>query len=123
MKKNVIRLTESDLEKIVRKVIMEQMSGVAFGAEGNGLKVKKEDKGEEMFAKADNIMTHYRDTMDSRVMDDIEFSEKKEFGPEDYDSFMEYINNCDTKWCLTTKRFYDQYAKRGNITVGKGRRK
>ena len=44
MKKNVIRLTESDLEKIVRKVIMEQMSGVAFGAEGNGLKVKKETK-------------------------------------------------------------------------------
>jgi hypothetical protein len=123
MKKNVIRLTESDLEKIVRKVIMEQMSGVAFGAEGNGLKVKKEDKGEEMFAKSDNIMTHYRDTMDNRVMGDIEFSEKKEFGPEDYDSFMEYINNCDTRWCLTTKKFYDKYAEKGNITVGKGRRR
>jgi hypothetical protein len=36
---------------------------------------------------------------------------------------MEYINNCDTRWCLTTKRFYDQYAKMGNITVGKGRRR
>lgn len=122
MKNNVVRLTESDLERIVRKVIMEQMSGVAFGAEGNGLKVKKEDKGEEMFAKAD-IMTKYIDSMDREVKGDIEFSDKKEFGPEDYDSFMDYINNCDTKWCLTTKRFYDQYAKRGNITVGKGRRR
>lgn len=122
MKNNVVRLTESDLEKIVRKVIMEQMSGVAFGAEGNGLKVSREDKGEEMFAKSD-IMTKYIDSRDTEVKGDIEFSEKKEFGPEDYDSFMEYINNCDTRWCLTTKRFYDQYAKRGNITVGKGRRR
>lgn len=122
MKNNVVRLTESDLEKIVRKVIMEQMSGVAFGAEGNGLKVSREDKGEEMFAKSD-IMTKYIDSGDTEVKGDIEFSEKKEFGPEDYDSFMEYINNCDTRWCLTTKRFYDQYAKRGNITVGKGRRR
>lgn len=42
--KKVIRLTESDLENIVRKVIMEQSAGIAFGAEGNGLKVKKETK-------------------------------------------------------------------------------
>lgn len=122
MKNNVIRLTESDLERIVRKVIMEQMSGVAFGAEGNGLKVKKEDKGEEIFGKSD-FMTKYLDSKDREVQSDIEFSEKKEFGPEDYDSFMDYINNCDTKWCLTTKRFYDSYLKMGNITVGKGRRK
>lgn len=122
MKKNVVRLTESDLERIVRKVIMEQMSGVAFGAEGNGLKVKKEDKGEEIFGKSD-FMTKYLDSKDTEVQGDIEFSKKKEFGPEDYDSFMDYINNCDTKWCLTTKRFYDQYLKMGNITVGKGRRK
>jgi hypothetical protein len=121
--KKVVRLTESDMEKIIRKVISEQMgTGVAFGNEGNGFKVKKEDKGEEMFAKAD-FMSKYIDSRDRDVKGDIEFSEKKEFGPEDYESFMEYINNCDTKWCLTTKRFYDQYAKRGNITVGKGMRK
>jgi hypothetical protein len=42
--KKVIRLTESDLENIIRKVIQEQSAGVAFGAEGNGFKFKKETK-------------------------------------------------------------------------------
>lgn len=42
--KKVIRLTESDLEKIVRKVIEEQSTGVAFGAEGNGFKMMREPK-------------------------------------------------------------------------------
>ena len=39
--KKVIKLTESDLEKIVRRVIEEQYMGVAFGGEQNGLKIKK----------------------------------------------------------------------------------
>jgi hypothetical protein len=43
--KKVVRLTESDLEKIIRKVISEQMAtGVAFGNEGNGFKMKREPK-------------------------------------------------------------------------------
>ncbi len=43
--KKVVRLTESDLERIIKKVISEQMaSGVAFGNEGNGFKMKKETK-------------------------------------------------------------------------------
>jgi hypothetical protein len=43
--KKVVRLNESDLEKIIRKVISEQMStGVAFGKEGNGFKMKREPK-------------------------------------------------------------------------------
>jgi hypothetical protein len=42
--KKVIRLTESDLENIIRKVIQEQSAGVAFGAEGNGFKMKREAK-------------------------------------------------------------------------------
>ena len=116
-------ITEEEKNKI--QSLYENM-GVAFGNEMNGLKVKKEtaeEEGEEeMFAKADT-MTKYLDTMDREVKGDIEFSEKKEFGPEDYDSFMEYINNCDTKWCLTTKMFYDRYVKMGNITVGKGTRR
>jgi hypothetical protein len=115
-------ITEEEKNKI--QSLYENM-GVAFGNEMNGLKVKKEtaeEEGEEeMFAKAS--MTKYLDTMDREVKGDIEFYEKKEFGPEDYDSFMEYINNCDTKWCLTTKRFYDRYVKMGNITVGKGTRR
>jgi hypothetical protein len=38
--KKVIKLTESDLEKIVRRVIKESM-GVGFGAEPNGLRIEK----------------------------------------------------------------------------------
>jgi hypothetical protein len=42
--KKVIRLTESDLEKIIRKVIQEQSTGVAFGTKVNGFKMKRETK-------------------------------------------------------------------------------
>ena len=42
--KKVIRLTESDLEKIIRKVIKEQSTGVAFGKQGNGFEMKREPK-------------------------------------------------------------------------------
>jgi len=102
--KKIVKLTEADLARIVKRVI-------------------KENEDEELFATHDYQAGKYYDTMDRRVDSDIEFSEKKEFGPEDYDSFMEYINNCNTRWCLTTKRMYDAYASKGNITVGKGKRK
>jgi len=49
MTKKVVRLTESDLEKIVRRVIKESM-GVAFGGEQNGLKIKKMDAKEQVVA-------------------------------------------------------------------------
>lgn len=45
--KKVIKLTESDLEKIVRRVIEEQYMGVAFGGEQNGLKIKKVEATEQ----------------------------------------------------------------------------
>jgi predicted transcriptional regulator len=102
--KKIVRLTEADLARIVKRVI-------------------KENEDEELFATHDYQAGKYYDTMDRRVDSDIEFSEKREFGPEDYDSFMEYINNCDTRWCITTKRMYDAYTSKGNITVGKGKRK
>ena len=46
--KKVIKLTESDLEKIVRRVIEEQYMGVAFGGEQNGLKIKKMETKEQV---------------------------------------------------------------------------
>ena len=45
--KKVIKLTESDLERIVRRVIEEQYAGVAFGAEQNGLRIKKVEATEQ----------------------------------------------------------------------------
>jgi hypothetical protein len=44
--KKVIKLTESDLEKIVRRVIKESM-GVGFGAEPNGFRIKKMETKEQ----------------------------------------------------------------------------
>ena len=46
--KKVIKLTESDLERIVRRVIEEQYAGVAFGAEQNGLRIKKIEATEQV---------------------------------------------------------------------------
>jgi hypothetical protein len=40
--KRVVKLTEAQLEMIVKRVISEQSMGVAFGSEPIGLNVKKE---------------------------------------------------------------------------------
>jgi len=48
--KKVIKLTESDLERIVRRVIEEQYMGVAFGGEQNGLRIKKVEATEQVMA-------------------------------------------------------------------------
>ena len=45
--KKVIKLTESDLENIVKRVISEQNSGVAFGHVGNGFSFKSETTEQE----------------------------------------------------------------------------
>ena len=48
MTKKIVRLTESDLERIVRRVIKESM-GVGFmSGEPNGLKIKKMEPNEQM---------------------------------------------------------------------------
>jgi len=46
MTKKIVRLTESDLERIVRRVIKESM-GVAFGGEQNGLRIKRMETKEQ----------------------------------------------------------------------------
>jgi len=76
--KKVVRLTESDLERIIKKVISEQMaSGVAFGNERNGFKMKREPKEQQTPQKQARKIT-------SGVMvptfQDLEMSAKKEFG-------------------------------------------
>ena len=48
MSKKIIKLTESDLERIVKRVIKETYSGVAFASEPNGLKIQKMETKEQM---------------------------------------------------------------------------
>ena len=108
--KKIVRLTERDLTRLVNRVIRE------FDDSMQG----RPDTGEmDIFAKSpDSGVNKFRDRFDAEV-EDTEFEDTKEFGPEEYDDFMEYINGCDTKWCLTTKKYYDLYANRGPITVGR----
>jgi hypothetical protein len=56
MTKKIVRLTESDLEKIVRRVIKESM-GVGFmSGEPNGLKIKRmETKEQDAIAVANHL--------------------------------------------------------------------
>ena len=48
--KRVVKLTEAQLEMIVKRVISEQSMSVAFGSEPNGFKVKKEETKEQQAA-------------------------------------------------------------------------
>jgi len=45
----------------------------------------------------------------------------KVFGPDEYDEFMEYINDCDTMWCVKTKKMFDKYQEMGPVSVVKRR--
>jgi hypothetical protein len=56
--KKIVRLTESDLENIVRKVIQEQSAGLAFGGEGNGFMMKREPK-EQISSQVSDLNTKW----------------------------------------------------------------
>jgi len=76
--------------------------------------IKESD--ENMFAKHD-LVGGWRDKNDLKVDEPSDYSEEMSFGPEDYDDFMDFINGCDTTWCLKTKKMYQRYADKGDITV------
>jgi hypothetical protein len=93
--RKTIRMTEGDLTRLVRRIINEQSKPFASWKGGSW----KDKTGSEF--------------------DDVDFSEEKEFGPDEYDDFMEFINDCDTSWCIKTKNMYDRYTKEGNFRVRK----
>jgi hypothetical protein len=64
MTKKIVRLTESDLERIVRRVIEEQYAGVAFGAEQNGLKIKKIETKEQQQSVVPSDTAKYKNLID-----------------------------------------------------------
>jgi hypothetical protein len=101
MKNKIVRLTESDLVRIVKKVIRE---GEAYVHHDETGWVDQDDR-----------------TMDPDYMDNegSMFDEQRKFGPGEYKDFMKFINNCDNRWCLKTKMFYDKYAEKGPIRVRK----
>jgi hypothetical protein len=106
--KKVVRLSESELTRLVKRIISEQ---------------DIESDEDEFFASAPHTKQGYYDTSDRPVKYVEGYHESKTFGPDEYDDFMEYINNCNTKWCLTTKKFYDMYTKGGPLTVAKRKKR
>ena len=101
MKKKVVRLTESDLVRLVKKVIRE---GEAYAHHDETGWVVQDDE---------SVPYDYMDNEGSM------FDEQRTFGPGEYDDFMEFINNCNNNWCLKTKMYYDKYAEKGPIRVRK----
>ena len=105
--KKVIRLTESDLVRIVKRVIKEQ-------AEMSSPKYRM---------NAWTPDSWYDE--DERQVDDIDddFEEEVEFGPEDYDNFMDYIKDIKHNWSLgygaPGKRWYDKHTKTQPVKIRK----
>jgi len=59
--KKVVKLTESDLENIVRRVIEEQTMGVAFGGIGNGLMMKGETTEQDTRSSKDDLIEKWNE--------------------------------------------------------------
>jgi hypothetical protein len=129
--RKTVRMTEGDLTRLVRRVIREQRSlqkeyfyndDDSEGFEPSGSPVssrpslRKAEKGP--FASQSGKNDWY-DKYDRNVEDPKDFSEEREFGPNEYEDFMEYINDCDTAWCLKTKKYYDDYTGVSKIKVRK----
>ena len=93
--KKIIRLTESDLARIVRRVIAEQ--------------------GEEMMSKPKHRLGHedrWYDEDDRRSDDFDDYDEEFEFGPDDYEEFKSMTNKFNNRWNPSyNKHYYDRYTK------------
>jgi hypothetical protein len=112
--RRIVRLTENDLTRLVRRVIKEQ---------------------EELPRRKKGILGHkgnWYDEMDSPVNpDEFEHDEEIEFGPDDYE---DYINHTETdfpenRWSFRDtdykgdrspgKSYWDRYQQDGPITLRK----
>jgi hypothetical protein len=125
MATKIVRLTESDLIRLVRKVVKEEQGDELdsmlddFYEKQGGRPAEKPLSKSTKGPFAGHKDTGWYDADDRQSAEPTDYSEEREFGPDEYDDFMEFINNCDNKWCIKTKQFYDMYANRGNIKIRK----
>jgi hypothetical protein len=99
--RKVVRLTESDLTRLVKRIV-------------------RESEGRSPFGKMGGAGDTWYDASDRPMKDEpSDYSKEKHFGPDEYDDFMEFINDCDTMWCVKVKKMYDRYADSGGITIRK----
>jgi hypothetical protein len=114
----IVRLTESDLTRLVKRVIRETNS--------------------DMPRKSRGIMGHkdsWFDDMDRPTNpDEFEHDEEIEFGPDDYDEYLNHTSDIENKWPFVPdteaerrgygnpgKSYFDRYTKDAPLRLRKKR--
>ena len=107
MEKKVIRLTESDLIRLVNRVIKEE-------SESPKLKHRlgwRTGGGEDAWYDEDD-----RQVKNSEDFDD--YDEEMEFGPDDYEEFTNQTKGFENRWNPAgSKRYYDHYTKKAPLRI------
>jgi hypothetical protein len=99
--KKIVRLTESDLIRIVKRVISEE-------------EMSKKLRGNYRIRNWGPNSWHDEDDRAVNPLDIEDFEEEIEFGPDDYEKFLDYTKDIPNKWDFKDDRgYYDQHYKPG----------
>ena len=105
MSKKIIRLTESDLIRLVKRVIKEQSEESPKFRHRLGHMDRWYDEGD-------------RPVKDSDDFDD--YDEEMEFGPDDYEEFINQTKGFKNKWNPSfSKHYYDRYTRHHPLKLRK----
>jgi len=101
--KNIIRLTESDIEIIVRKTLLElEDRGKEFDMD-----IDVED--EMDYDVEDEMDYDVEDEMDYDVEDEMDTEDEEEYvSNEERQDFVNYVCRMNRSWCPKTKQFFSQ---------------
>ncbi len=96
--KKIVRLTESDLTRIIRRIVNEQNENI----ERLDRYALKQYGGDKWYDEDDRTLDSFDD-----------YDEEYEFGPDDYDRFIEMSSPANPKWNpFHSKGYYDAHYKR-----------
>ena len=100
--KKIVRLTESDLIRIVKRVISEQEE------------MPKKLRGNYRIRSWMPNSWYDEDDRAVNPLDIEDFEEEIEFGLDDYEKFLEYTKDIPNKWDFKREKdYYDQHYKPG----------
>ena len=100
--KKVIRLTEADLARIVKRVISEQEE------------MPKKLRGNYRIRSWGPNAWYDEDDRPVNPLDIEDFEEEIEFGRDDYEKFLDYTKDIPNRWDFKgEKRYYDQHYNPG----------
>jgi hypothetical protein len=100
--KKTIRLTESDLVRLVKRIIKEQ------DEEGPKFKHRLGWK----LDSSNGPVEHWYDEGDNLTDDFDDYDEEMEFGPDDYEEFTDTLKGVDNRWNPSfNKHYYGKYTQ------------